>query len=432
MLTNQMPTLPSFYRCILALALLAGITSVAAQTSSDLPWPAKLDSLMNMGIDSMAFPGGQLLIAHKGQVLHEKSYGYHTYDRKREVRMTDLYDLASVTKVTAAVPALMYMVDKELISLDQTLCEMWPLLCGSNKEHLTLRQALAHQGGLIPYIVFWQEAQRKNGKWRPRSFKTKKSSKYPIEITNQLYLHRSYTSRMFKKVRKSEVDPQPEYLYSGLTFLMYPQLVERKLGQPIDSFLYQHFYDRLGAARLRFRPLDDYSIDEIVPTEIDTFFRMELVQGTVHDEAAAMLNGVSTNAGLFAAAPDLLKLLQLYLDGGSQDGDRLLSKEVIDEFTRCQYCDLDNRRGLGFDKPLIEYDSSASYVAKSASPASFGHSGFTGTFFWVDPESELVFILLTNRVYPNRNQRKLYGLNLRPQLHQLAYDWIAEIKKGEP
>jgi CubicO group peptidase (beta-lactamase class C family) len=402
-------------------------TSNADSTGNTLAYV--LDSLMQLGIDSMAFPGGQLVVAHKGKVIHERAYGYHTYLKNREVGLDHLYDLASITKVASGAPALMYLVDQGLISLDDNLCDLFKDLCGSNKGNLNLREVLAHQARLQPYIVFWQEAQRKNGRYRTRSFKSVSSDKYPIRISENLYLHHRYQKKMFRKVQKSTLNENPGYLYSGLTFLLYPQLVKEKTGLDIDRFMTKYFFEKLKAPRICYRPLDQYPLEEIVPTEIDTVFRFKPVRGTVHDEAAAMLDGLSCNAGLFASAPDLLRLCHLYLKGGIVDGERILSQEVINEFTRCQFCEEGNRRGLAFDKPPIEYEEGASYVAKSASPASYGHSGFTGTFFWIDPEEELVFILLTNRVYPTRDQRKLYSMGLRPTLHQAVYDWIDDLKR---
>ncbi len=384
----------------------------------------RLDSVMTMAMDSMAFPGGQLVVSHKGQIIVDRTYGHHTYDAAQPVQPDDLYDLASVTKVAAGVPALMYLWDRQLINLDGTLCDYFPFLCRSNKGHITLREALSHHGRLQPYIVFWQEAQRKNGTYRARSFKRKRSDRYPIEITPELFLHRKYKRKMHKAIRKTPLNEEPGYVYSGLTFLLYPDLAKELTGMRIDSLLRQHFYEPLGASTLTFNPLEHFPNERIVPTERDTFFRYTLVDGSVHDEASAMLQGLSTNAGLFGSARDLTKLLQLFLNQGTMNGRRYLSSEVIDTFTHCHYCLEDNRRGLGFDKPLIEYRKQASYVAQSASPSSFGHSGFTGTFFWVDPAYDMTFALFTNRVHPYRTHRKLYSMGIRPALHQMVYDYL--------
>ena len=415
--------------CSLFFLLLLNICSIQAQ-KAPTPWSWQIDSLIELGIDSMAYPGAQLMIFHEDEVLYEKAYGYHTYEKQRPVQMTDIYDLASVTKVTTAVPALMHLIDSGQVSLDQDLCELFEGLCGSNKSDLLLRQVLAHQGRLQPYIVFWQDAQRPNGKFRPRSFKSRASTKYSIRITDDLYLHRKYYRKLFRAVRKTPLNPKPGYVYSGLTFLLYPSLVKDLTGMRLDTFLQEEFFGPLNARTVGFRPTERFPLERIVPTEVDTFFRHQLVQGYVHDEAAAMLEGISTNAGLFASAPDLSKLLQVYANQGAHEGRRYFSEAIVETFTRCQYCYLNNRRGLGFDKPPIDYDPESSYVAASASPESYGHSGFTGTFFWIDPKEDMIFIFLSNRVYPDRSHRNLYQMGLRPKLHQLAYDWIREIKKG--
>ena len=228
----------------------------------------------------------------------------------------------------------------------------------------------------------------------------------------------------YKGIKKSKLRENADYKYSGLSFLLYPDLIQEKTGLPFDTFLYETFYKPIGADRLVFNPTKYFPLSEIVPTELDTFFRQQLVQGTVHDENASMLNGISSNAGLFGNALDLGKLLQLFLNKGTYAGKRYLKASTVEEFTRCQFCEEGNRRGLGFDKPLIEYDAKAAYIAKSASPESYGHSGFTGTFYWVDPTEDLIVIFLSNRVYPTRASRQLYSLNIRPSLHEVVYEAI--------
>lgn len=388
------------------------------------PLKDTLDKMMQLGLDSMAFPGAQLLVIHKGKVAVMEEYGCQSYAGCVPVQQTDLYDMASITKVTTATPALMYLYDQGRIDLDQDLCSYFPVLCNSNKGGVPLREALAHQGRLMPYIVYYQNTYRKNGKFKNRTFKNEWSPRFPILITDSLYLHKKYKKQIDRAIAKSPLNPEPGYVYSGLTFLMYPELVKRLTGERIDSFMYHHFYDRLGATRLTYRPLDRFALEEIIPTEVDTTFRHQLIHGYVHDEAAAMLDGLSCNAGLFANALDLGKFCQMLLNKGTYGGERYLSEKVVEEFTRVQYPDLDNRRGLGFDKPLLEYSEGASYVARSASPESYGHTGFTGTYFWVDPANEMIFVLFTNRVHPTRANGKLYRLGLRPRLHQAIYDFL--------
>ncbi len=384
----------------------------------------KLASIVKEGLDSMAFPGAQVLIAKNNQVIYNKEFGYHTYRKERKVQPEDLYDLASITKVTTAIPALMRMQDEGRFDIDAKWVAYFPDFKGTDKADLYFRPILAHHARLQPYIAFWAKTIKKNGKFRARTFKPKYSSRFPIKITNKLYLHKKYKRKMGKYIKESPLNKTPGYLYSGLSFLKYPDLVKAQTGKPFDRYLYDTFYKPIGANKLIFNPLQRENLENIVPTERDTFFRKMQVHGTVHDEAAAMLNGISGNAGLFGNATDLTKLLQLFLNNGSYGGEQFVEPSTVQEYTQCQFCDQGNRRGLGFDRPLIDYDPEQSYVARSASQYSYGHSGFTGTFFWVDPAEKLIVIFLSNRVYPTRANQKLYTMNIRSRLHQAVYDAI--------
>jgi beta-N-acetylhexosaminidase len=388
------------------------------------PLKDTLDKIAMLALDSMAFPGAQLLVVHQGRIVVMEEYGCHTYDGCIPVRPTDLYDMASVTKTATATLALMQLYDQRRIDLDKTLCDYLPMFCGSDAGRISLRDALTHQSGLKASIVFWRDTYRKNGSFKGRTYKPEESVRYPIRLHDQLYLHRRYKKRIYKTIRRSDLDPSQGYVYSDLGFVIFPEIIKRITGERIDTFMYRHFYDRLGADRLTFRPTERYSLGELVPTEQDTFFRHNLVHGFVHDESSAMLDGLSANAGLFANALDLAKLWQMVLNQGNYGGERYFSPETVAEFTRYQFQEKGNRRALGFDKPLLEYREGATYVARSASPESFGHTGYTGTYYWVDPAYETVFILFTNRVHPTRASSKLFSLNIRPRMLQAVYDFL--------
>ncbi len=385
---------------------------------------ATLDSIIYNAIDSSAFPGAQLLVLHKDETIIHKAYGHHTYTQQRPVELQHVYDLASVTKVSSGLPILMKLVDHNLIDLDSPVSKYINDWDKSNKANLSIREMLAHQAGLQPYIVFWAETLKSNGKFKRRTFKDKQSKRFPIAITDNLYMHKKYTSKMWSAIRDTELSAEKKYKYSGLLFLKLPELIEGIINTDYETQLKQSFYSPLKATHLGYNPLSSVPLQDIVPTELDTFFRNTLVHGRVHDEAAAMLNGVSCNAGLFSNAESLAQLFRMYLNGGELNGKRYISEQTIKEFTSYQYPDNDNRRGLGFDKPPLEYIDGESYIAKSASPSSFGHSGFTGTFVWADPEHDLLIIFLSNRVYPDRSQRKLYTMDIRPKLHQSLYDFL--------
>ncbi len=379
-------------------------------------------AIVEEGIRAQAFPGAQVLVAKDGMVVFYETYGHHTYDSLQPVRPDDLYDFASVTKVTSTLPALMRLYGEGKFDLDAPLKAYLPFFKKSDKADVTYRQFLAHNGRLKPSIVFWREAKKEDGTWKRRSFRIVESRRYSIRITDSLFLHKKYKRQIFKGIRDLPLNEKPSYVYSDLSFILYPSVVERLTKKPLEQYLAETFYRPLGANTLTYNPLRSYPKERIVPTEQDTFFRREQVHGTVHDETAAMLGGVSGHAGLFGSAGDLAKLVQLYLNKGEYGGERFMTEAAVREFTRCQYCPEGNRRGLGFDKPLIEYDPVKSYVAQSASPESFGHSGYTGTFFWADPQHNLMVIFLSNRVYPDRSHTGISDLNIRPRVQQVVYD----------
>lgn len=393
-----------------------------------------IERIIREAIDSAAFPGCQILLVKDGIVFYEQSFGYHTYDNKHAVNNDDLYDLASVTKTTAATLALMNLYDQGIFSPDQTFGETFPRFDHSNKASLSMREILAHQAGLRAWIPYWSESQRKNGSFKWNTVSPDSSARFPYRLSDSgLFLHRKYRERkIYRMIRRSKVSDEKEYLYSGLTFYLIPDYVQRMTTMPFDTYLRVHFYDPLGASTLCFNPAGKFPLERIVPTEVDTFFRMDTLHGIVHDEGAAMMRGVSGNAGLFSTSRDLAKVYQMLLNGGHYHYHRFLSAQTIHEFTRCQFCATGNKRGLGFDKPLIEYDPERSSVAKEASPESFGHTGYTGTLVWADPANDLLFVFLSNRVHPTRNNPKIYRLNVRPRIHNLVYELLNESLASSP
>lgn len=401
-----------------------------------------IQAIVEEGITAGAFPGAQVLVARKGKVIYHEAFGYHTFDSIQSVSTNDIYDLASVTKISTGLAALMKWYGEGKFDLDASLSTYMPYFKRSNKAHLAFREILAHHARLRPWIPYWQSTLKGNAKypWKKRwdnnatnewKFKRKTFAQdssiiYSTYVAPSLWLHKDYKEQIYKAIRKSPLNEKKEYKYSGLFFYLLPDLVQQISGQDIETYLKNTFYKPLGAHTLTYNPWRYYSKDRIVPTERDTFFRMSLLHGRVHDEGAAMMGGVSCNAGLFACANDMAKLMQMYLNRGEYGGQRFIAQKAAIEFSKCQYCEEGNRRGLGFDKPLINYDPDKSSVAKDASPYSFGHSGYTGTFVWADPDSGLLFIFFSNRVYPTRQNRKIYELNIRPRIHQVLYDAIIE------
>ncbi len=385
----------------------------------------KVDSIMKMGIDSLAFPGAQLLVAKNDTVIFHKAYGFHTYDSIHPVALNDLYDLASVTKISGPLPALMKLADEGKLDLDKPFSTYWkPWQHRKDKKDLTLREILAHQAGLVPYIVFLQKVLRKNGKIKKRFVRNSSHKRFQGQIYDGLYINNRFERKMNRIINRSKVSDEKKYKYSGLTFLIFPRLIEQLSGTDYQTYLDENFYQPLGCHTLGYLPKQNKYVNAIVPTEMDTLFRNSLVKGWVHDENASLKGGVSGNAGLFGTADDLAKLMLFYQNYGEVDGQQLISTETIKEFTEVQYPENENRRGLGFDKPLLNnavLPLEEAYPSPLASPKSFGHSGFTGTFVWADPENKLTFIFLSNRVYPSRDHRQLYNLNIRTALQDIFY-----------
>lgn len=385
----------------------------------------KIDSIAKLGVEKKAFPGCEVLVAKDGKIVFQKCYGYFTYNKIRPFRKNDIFDWASITKITGPLPALIKLYDEGFLKLDVPFSVYWPDFIHSNKSKMTVREILAHQAGLQPWIPFYQNTLKKNGHLKTSVFKDHPTSVFDIRVSSHLFMNEHYKKKMFDEIRDSELLPKKKYTYSGLAFYLFPTIIRNLTGEDYQTYLKSNFYAPLGANTVTYNAYEHYPKSEIIPTEKDTYFRKELLQGFVHDEGAAMMGGVSGNAGLFGTATDLAKIMEMYLQYGWYGGTRFLDSTSIREFTRIQYPENENRRGLGFDKPYIDnYKNKLkdAYPAVDASPESFGHSGYTGTFAWADPKNKLLFVFFSNHVYPTRNNSKIFDLNIRPAMHQAIYD----------
>lgn len=382
----------------------------------------KIDSIVQMGIQKRAFPGAQVLIYKHDSIRFNKSYGFHTYDSLVRVENHHLYDLASVTKILASTLAFMKLYERYKIDLDQKVAGFIPMIKNTNKKNSTFREILGHQAGWLPYIEHQNTVRRKSGKLKSRTLSSKQSKRYPDPLSDSLFIHRKYEKKIMRRIKKTPVENIGEYRYSGLWFFLLPDMVQRMSGQSFDEFLDTHYYAPMGIERLTFNPSFKYSKEEIVPTEKDSLFRKTLVHGWVHDEAAGLMGGVSGNAGLFANATSLAKLLKMLLNKGQYEGKQYLKPETTALFTSRAYPETENRRGLGFDKPTLDTIPFERYPSEKSSPESFGHSGFTGNLVWVDPVHECFIIFLSNRVYPTREQKNLYHLSIRGSILDVAIE----------
>ena len=386
---------------------------------------SRIDSLVNEAIEAKAIPGCQVLVAKDRKVVMHQAYGLQQYSDTVSVKLDDLYDLASITKISSALPALMKLHGAGKFDLSASLDDYLPYFRNSNKDEATFREILAHQAKFKPWIAYWQSTLRDNGSHKWFTIKSDSSRRFPIKLTDNMWLHRNYKKKIYKAIKKSPLEDEAKYKYSGLAFYLFPEMVEELSGEDYVAYINNNFYGPLGATTLTFRPFEKFPLERIVPTENDYLFRGQPIHGPVHDEGAIMMGGVSANAGLFANANDLAKLIQMYLEGGEYGGKRYIGEETIQEFTRYQFPENDNRRGLGFDKPNLARSPTGN-AAVSASDASFGHSGFTGTFTWADPEHDLLYVFLSNRVHPTRDNTRLYKLNTRTNIQQVIYDSLAD------
>ncbi len=386
-----------------------------------------VDTLINKAIRDSVFPGCQILVALKGNVIYNKSFGYFTYDKTRAVKNTDVYDLASVTKVAATSLATMLLFDKHKLDPDAKISKYLPEFKSTNKKDLTLRQIMAHEAGLQAWIPFYKSTVDSSGV-SPEWYRRSEEKSFAVQVADSLFMRDDYKDSIWSIILKSEVNPPGKYVYSDLGLLIMQRILEKISGKSLDEYVTDNFYKPLGLWETGFLPKDRLDSSTIVPTELDTVFRHQLLQGHVHDPAAAMLGGVAGNAGVFSNAQSLAILMQMLLNHGEYGGRQFIHKETIDLFTAQAYPGTDNRRGLIFDRQDDEASKNGP-TAKSASLASFGHSGFTGTYVWADPKNGLVYVFLSNRVHPSATNNKLSKQNIRTDVMQVVYDAAGSYKE---
>lgn len=382
---------------------------------------AIIDSIAQYGIAEKAYPGCQIVALKNGEVIYQKAFGKYTYnDDATEVNNATIYDLASVTKIASSALALMKLRSEKKFDYKKMLGDYLPYLKGSNKDSLLIEDIITHQAGLQAWIPFYLKTLKKDGEYKPGYFSTKQSFNFPIHVAKHLYSKQSFIDTMYKRIITSKLENKGKYLYSDLGYYFIQQIIEQQSGKKQNEYV-QDLFSQIGIS-LSYLPLKYFSIEQIAPTEMDTKFRKQMIQGFVHDPGAALLGGVAGHAGLFGTAMDLAKLMQLYLNKGQLKGVQLLDSNVVNDFTSCHFCP-NNRRGLCFEKPEPD-EKKDSPVTSLCSPQSFGHSGFTGTFAWADPQNNLVVVFLSNRVYPDAEPNKLAKLGIRGKIHRAFYEAV--------
>ena len=385
---------------------------------------SQIDNIANKAISQKMTPGLQILVARRGKVIYQKSFGYKTYDNIDKINNTNLYDVASVTKIVSTLPIAMQLYDNKKFTLDSKLGELLQDFNNSNKKEITIKELLSHNAQLQAWIPFYKETLDSIKHPSNKFYRQTYSDAFSKQVSENLYIQNQYHDTIMKKIIESNLLEKKEYKYSDLTFFILKEILEKSTKKSISELSQNNFYSSIGMNNTSFNPLLKFDCERIVPSEIDDYFRYTTLQGYVHDMAAAMEGGIAGHAGIFSNAMDMAKMMQMYLQKGNYGGIQYITNTTLDTFNTCHFCDNGNRRGLGFDKPQLGKEGP---TCGCVSKASFGHTGFTGTMVWADPETEIVYIFLSNRTFPNSNAaNKLSKENIREDIQKIIQNAVLD------
>ena len=384
---------------------------------------SKIETIANKAIDRKMAPGMQVLVARKGKVVYQKSFGYQTYENLVKVKNSDLYDVASVTKMISTLPNVMKMFDEKKLNLDTTLGNMIPRFANTDKNSITFKQLMSHYAGFQAWIPFYKSTLDANKMPLEKYYRKISETGFSKKVAENLFITDNYNDTIMRMIGDSKLSTKIEYKYSDFTFIILKDYLETTTGKTIDILSQENFYGSLGMTNTLYNPLSKFDKSVIAPTEVDDYFRHQTIQGYVHDMAAAMQGGVGGHAGIFSNSMDVAKMMQMYLQKGNYGGIQYFTQKTVDDFNTCYYCAEGNRRGLGFDKPQLSGDGP---TCKCVSKSSFGHTGFTGIMAWADPESELVYVFMSNRTFPNAEPNYLSKGNIREDIQQIIQDAIVK------
>ena len=385
----------------------------------------KVDSIVLNSIREGAFPGCELIAAKDGKVFYNKSFGSHTYSKKNEVLGSNLYDIASITKIVASTVSLMKLYDEGRLDLNKSLGDYLPYVKGTDKDTIVIKNILTHQAQLKAWIPFYLKTV-KNDSIKKMYYSSTPTKEKNTIVAENMYIMDSYRDSIYKRIVESKLRKKKEYKYSDLGYYLLQNIIEIQSGIALDKYVEKEFYSKMGAYSMGFNPLNKFAKNDIVPTENDKTFRKQLIQGYVHDMGSAMLGGVAGHAGVFTNANDLAKMMQMFLNNGTYGGKRYINETTIKKFTKCQYCPK-NRRAIGFDKPEMNHKKIGP-TCNLVSANSYGHTGFTGTMVWVDPDNGLMYIFLSNRINPKMDNKKLIRLGTRTKIQEVLYESIKDGK----
>jgi beta-glucosidase-like glycosyl hydrolase/CubicO group peptidase (beta-lactamase class C family) len=383
---------------------------------------SKIDAIAQKAIDGKMAPGMQVLVARKGSVIFQKSYGHHTYENTVKVSNSDLYDVASISKMISTLPNVMQLYDKNKVTLNTKLKDMVPFFAKTNKENIIFKDLLTHYAGLQAWIPFYKATLDSEGKPSKKYYRKIAENNFTTKVADSLYIRNDYHDTIMKIIADTPLSLKKEYKYSDFTFIILKEYLERKTRKKLEELSQQNFYSTLGMNNTLYNPLLKFDKNNIAPTEVDTYFRHQVIQGYVHDMAAAMEGGVAGHAGIFSNAMDVAKMMQLFLQKGNYGNKQYFSAQTFDAFNTCYYADKGVQRGLGFDKRIGKDGPTCACVSVS----SFGHTGFTGNIAWVDPETEIVYVFLSNRTYPEvvNDENKLAKGKIREDIQKIIQEAI--------
>lgn len=386
---------------------------------------SKIDAIAQKAIDGKMVPGMQVLVARKGNVIFQKSYGHQTYDTNddtNKVSNSNLYDVASISKMISTLPNVMQLYDKNKVHLDTKLKNMVPLFKKTDKENISFKDLLTHHAGLQAWIPFYKATLDSQGNPAAKYYRKVAESQFSTKVADSLFIRNDYHDTIMKSIAESPLSLKKKYRYSDFTFMILKEYLERKTHKKLEVLSQKNFYSTLGMNNTLYNPLTKFDKNNIVPTEIDHYFRHQVIQGYVHDMAAAMEGGIAGHAGIFSNAMDVAKMMQLFLQKGNYGNKQYFSAQTFDAFNTCYYSDKGVQRGLGFDKRIGKDGPTCACVSET----SFGHTGFTGNIAWVDPKTEIVYVLLSNRTYPEvvNAENKLAKEKIREAIQQIIQDAI--------
>jgi beta-glucosidase-like glycosyl hydrolase/CubicO group peptidase (beta-lactamase class C family) len=376
----------------------------------------RIDRIAESGILSKAYPGCRVMVAKNGQVVYDKSFGNLDWTGTSKVNENTVYDLASITKVASSTVAAMKLVDMGLLDVNKRLGDYLQFPAGNEYAQVTITSMLSHCAGFTPWIPFYTNTMS-NGTLKPSIYKTRSEEGFTLQVAENIFIADNYRDSIFNKIISTPLGSDKGYKYSDLGYYFIQRIVEQQSGMTLDAFVTKHFYSPMGFTSMGYQPLARMKSNSIAPTEDDKTFRGQTLRGHVHDQGAAMMGGVAGHAGLFSNAQDLAGLMQMLMDGGVYGGQRYIESSTVGMFNTRHFAG--NRRGLGFDKPTFTPGHGSTCGAASAN--SFGHTGFTGTMCWADPDHDLVYVFLSNRVHPDAENKKLQELNIRTEIQAEVY-----------